>query len=224
MFVALAAALVIAGVLLAVLSAGGSGHHSRPSSAAAGGRARIPADPSETAVAAAYLGLSRAQLRSKQRSGLSLAEIADASAGKSANGLLEALVSARLKRLSENDRERGLSSAERRARLMRVRRRIETQLERIPGYVGLAASAAYLGLSAAQLRSELLSGRSLARIADTRPGKSAAGLIDTRASSREAALEAAAASGRISEAKERALIATLRARITAEVTRTPPRA
>jgi hypothetical protein len=47
------------------------------------------------ATAAAYLGLNRTRLRSELHAGKTLAQIADASSGKSEAGLIEALVAAK---------------------------------------------------------------------------------------------------------------------------------
>jgi hypothetical protein len=57
----------------------------------------------------------------------------------------------------------------------------------------LATAAGYLGISQAQLRSEISSGRSLAAIAGATSGKSAAGLIATLEAARKQKLASAAA-------------------------------
>jgi hypothetical protein len=160
-------------------------------------------------------------MRRKLRSGLSLEQIAAATPGKSATGLLDALVEARTARLAHAASAGKLSAAARAVRVARLRTRIQRQLDRVPGYPGLAASARYLGLSATQLRSQLESGHSLAEIAGATPGKSATGLIEARVSDAEATLSAALASGRISKSTDSALRATQRARITREVMRRP---
>jgi hypothetical protein len=51
-------------------------------------------------VAAAYLGVPAAQLEAELRSGKTLAQVAEASAGKSTAGLIDALVAARRERLT----------------------------------------------------------------------------------------------------------------------------
>ena len=60
----------------------------------------------------------------------------------------------------------------------------------------LATAAAYLGLSEAQLRSELQAGKSLAEIANATPGKSEAGLIRTLEAADRQKLAAEAQRGR----------------------------
>jgi hypothetical protein len=113
-----------------------------------------PAGPLVTA--AGYLGLSTRQLRSELRSGKSLAEIASSTPGKSQAGLVEALESADKRRLA--------------AAATRVPRRVIAQVNRVGGPLRgaaagprhkhlrartLSTAAAYLGISAAQLRHEL---------------------------------------------------------------------
>jgi hypothetical protein len=67
------------------------------------GPARLPraAAPGKLRLAASdYLGIAPSQLRDELRSGRTLAQIADATPGKSSAGLLDALVSARKQRLA----------------------------------------------------------------------------------------------------------------------------
>jgi hypothetical protein len=223
LMIVVAAAAVTAGVIVAVVSSGGGGH-ARASSALARARAQAAHAPRRTAAAAVeagYLGLTKAQLRSKLRSGRSLAQIADATGGRSTTGLVAALVSARAAQLSAEVKAKRLSPTAERTRLARLRRRLTAELERTPGYSDLPATARYLGVSTAQLRADLRAGRSLAQIAAATPGKSPAGLIDARVSAREATLKTALASGEISGKVERELASGLRPRITTEVERKP---
>ncbi len=214
---ALAIAAVAAGAIVAVSSSGGNGHAARALNRSETSRAGAR---SEAQAAAAYLGLTKAQLRKQLQSGRTLAQIA-ATGGRSKSGLVEALLSTRAAQLSAAVRARRLSPASERRRLARLRKRLEAQLERAPGYSALPAVARYLGLSLAQLHADLHAGRSLAQIAAATPGKSEAGLIDARVSAREANLKAALAAGKISRATESALASSLRQRITAEVQRKP---
>ncbi len=84
------------------------------------------------AAAAGYLGLSSASLKQRLSSGETLAQIADASAGKSEAGLIAALVSAKLSRLERAVAARRLDSsklAKRRARLeLRMTRLVKRRL------------------------------------------------------------------------------------------------
>ncbi len=222
LMIAVAVLAVAAGVIVAVVSSGGGGH-----TGAAAARARANAAAarasgrSEVQAAAGYLGLTKRQLRTQLRSGRTLAQIADATGGKSATGLINAILGAREAQLNAEVAARKLSPAAERAQLARLRRRLEIQLERTPGYSNLPVSARYLGISTAQLRADLHAGRSLEQIAAATPGKSPAGLIEARVSAREAALVAALASGKLDRASESALASGLRQRVTGEVERKP---
>jgi hypothetical protein len=221
LMIAVAVAAIAAGAIVAVVSSGG-GHaganvaRARANAAAARARGRT-----EVATAADYLGLTKAQLRVQLRSGRTLAQVADATGGKSTTGLIEALLSARAAQLNAEVDAKRLSPATERTRLARLRRRLTLELERTPGYSNLPVSARYLGIGTAQLQADLHAGHSLAQIAAATPGKSSAGLIDARVSAREAALAAALASGRLDRATERALAGGLRQRVTSEVERKP---
>jgi hypothetical protein len=84
----------------------------------------------------------------------------------------------------------------------------------------LATSATYLGLSEAELRSQLESGKTLAQIAGDQ-GKSVDGLIQALVDAKTAELEAAVAAGRLTEAQKQAILADLKERITDRVNRAP---
>jgi hypothetical protein len=211
LFAALALALLVGGgALAAVTAAQGSG--------------RAPHRPRTTlGIAAAYLGLSEAQLRRDTRSGESLAQVAKAS-GHSTKGLIEAIVSARRSRLE--------------AQLAALQSRVSAQVTRTRGARGaggalgagagaggatvrgpLAAAASYLGLSGAQLRTELRAGRTLAQIAQATPGRSRAGLIAALLAGRRARLDALVAEGALTAAREQRWLSLLQARIGARVDR-----
>jgi hypothetical protein len=202
-----AALAVLAGGTMAAVTAARQAPH------------RTPHGP--VAVAAGYLGLSTAQLQSELHSGRSLAQIANATGGKSASGLANALIAA--------DRAR-LSTA-----IATLPSRVQAQVNRAggpngrtlgaaaPRRQGGAAAARYLGISRAQLQRELRSGRSLAEIADTTPGKSAAGLIDALVSARKAALDARVADGRLTRAHEQARLSKLHAKVSTVVNQARPR-
>jgi hypothetical protein len=220
---AVGAAVVVAAVIVAIAAGGASHHPGSTEATAASQPARVRA-AGEVAVAARYLGLPPAQLRSKMRSGESLAQIANATHGKSAAGLVAALVAQTSARQGSAPGASSLSPSARRERLERLRRRIERKAHRAPGYVvGVPAAARYLGVSPARLRAELRSGRSLAQIADATAGRSASGLIDARVRAREATVAQAAASGKISQTTAKAILSGLRQRVTEEVEHVPGR-
>ncbi len=214
---AIAAAAVVAGAIALGLGSGGGG----PSGKSAAERAQLAErasstpSPSELTGAAAYLGVSTEQLAGELRSGRTLAEIAGARPGRSAAGLEDALLAAKVARIRT-----GSSGTARSARIIALRRRIADQVSGIRPYIGLPESARYLGVSVARLARELRSGRSLAQIADATRGRSAAGLIDARVRSREAKLRASLAAGKLTKSNADALLASLRQRVSAEVHRT----
>jgi hypothetical protein len=220
---AVAAAAIAAGAIVAAVTSGGGHHGARSASAHAAGRSGRPSATGELALAADYLGMTRTQLQKELQSGRTLAQIAKATSGKSAAGLVDALVRARAARLSAAVGAQKLSRATEQRRLASLRRRIEARVKRSDrsgtrSYAELAA--AYLGVRAQALRGELAAGRSLAQIAAATPGRSAAGLIDALARARIAALKAALASGEITQATETTLRASVRRLVTAQVERT----
>ena len=170
-------AFAVAGATLTVAAGAGG-------ALAAGQHGRGPAGPPGPAAIASYLGLTPAQLREQLRAGKTLAQIAVAQ-GKTVAGLEDAIykdVQAHLDQAVANGR---LTSAQEQAMLAaaegapRRHRQPHRPACRAPGgargpHFG-AAVASYLGLTRAQLRTQLRSGKSLAQIA-TAQGKTVAGL------------------------------------------------
>ena len=91
-----------------------------------------------------------------------------------------------------------------------------------PLRAGLGAAAKYLGLTRAQLRERLASGKSLAQVAKDR-GKSVDGLEKAIEDAVRARLDKAVSKKRLTEAQERRILANLHDRIDDLVQRTPPR-
>jgi hypothetical protein len=196
-----AVAVLIGGASLAAVSATGQGN------GRAGKHARHSARRLRThdlAAAAAYLGASPASLASELRTGKSLAQIAAAhGSGKTASGLVEAIVAERKARLqkaaanlparvsAEVARPGGPSDGPLRSRAAGAS---ALALFTTPGHLG-ARAASYLGLSLAQLRNELHAGKTLAQIAATMPGKSHDGLVAALVAAKQQQ-RAAAAAGR----------------------------
>ncbi len=77
----------------------------------------------------------------------------------------------------------------------------------------LDAAASYLGLTPAELRSQLESGKSLAQVAHDQ-GKSVNGLVDALVADAKQKLDAAVAAGRITKAEETDFLNGLKNRIT----------
>jgi hypothetical protein len=162
------------------------------------------------AAAASYLGSSPAQLRSELSSGKSLAQIADATSGKSSQGLIQALEAA--------DKQKLATAA------ASLQARITAKVDRPGGGIGgggaaVRAAGGYLGLSAAQLRTEVRSGKTLAEIAKATAGKSEAGLIEALLAVRKARLAKAVQAGAITQAQASARLPKLATRIAARVNR-----
>ena len=164
--------------------------------------------------AAAYLGVSPAQLRSELKSGKSLADIADATSGKSSAGLIEALEAVQKQKLA--------------AAAASLPSRIAVEVARPRGRASgriqtVRAATSYLGLSAPQLRAQLRSGKTLAQIADATSGKSQAGLIEALVVARKATIAASVKAGAITQAQANALLRNLASRVTARVERPAPK-
>jgi hypothetical protein len=194
----LAAAAAIAAVILLVTS--GSGQLRAP-----GGRLReAGALHRDQRLAAEYLGLSPSDLRQRLRTGESLGEIAGATHGKSAAGLIGVLVARH---------EAALAAAGRSEAIARARATVTAEVERARRLTApLRAAAAYLGLSENALRAGLRSGRSLAELAAGR-GKSRSGLIDALTAPKVKRLRAALAKREITPEEAKATLSTLHERV-----------
>jgi hypothetical protein len=204
-------AVLLAGGAFAAVSATGqsSGHGDRSARAhrlAAKQGGPVPA-------AARYLGIPVTRLSSELSSGKTLAQVADATPRKSAEGLLEALVVARRTNIAK------ASSS--------VTRRVTAEINRAggPGFrVGATqlrgVAAGYLGTTTVTLQSELQSGKTLGQLAQATPGKSKAALIQTLVAARKATLASLLASGKLTQAREQQLLAHLQKRMTRMADRT----
>ena len=82
------------------------------------------------------------------------------------------------------------------------------------GFFGrIEAAAGYLGLTDAQLRTELENGKSLAQVAQEH-GKSVDGLVDAMVNTAKSKLDDAVSAGRLTQAQENEMLSGLRDRIT----------
>ncbi len=174
----------------------------------------------EAGMVAGYLGIGAAQLREELASGKTLAQIANATSGKSAAGLIDAIVAARTGRI-EAARAAGKiphAAASRRLAALRARVTAQVNRRRLAARTGmLSAAAGYLGLSESQVRSELRSGRTLAQLAGSRPGKSSAGLVAALVGARRSSIQAALAASRRRQGAEEARLSSVQKRIEALV-------
>jgi hypothetical protein len=195
-----AVAVLIGGASFAAVSATGQGN------GRAGKHARHSARRLRThdlAAAASYLGTSPDSLASELRTGKSLAQIATAhGSGKTASGLVEAIVAerkARLQKTAANLPARVSAEIARRggpsAGLPRSHAGGVSALALLtaPGHLG-ASAASYLGISPASLASELRTGKSLAQLAAATPGKSQAELVAALVAAKQLRLARAAGS------------------------------
>jgi hypothetical protein len=218
LLIGMAVAAILAGGALAAVTAAGQGplghnhrghahlqRHGGHSTAHRRGRSGTHLrGRSQLTVAAGYLGVSPAQLQSERQSGKTLAQIADATPGKSEAGLIAALVASRKAKLA-------VAAAT-------LPQRVSREVNRAGAPGDRPSSAArYLGLTPAQLHNELSAGKSLAQIADATPGKSAAGLIAALGANANTRLAAQVSAGKLTQAQANALLSRLRARETARV-------
>jgi hypothetical protein len=218
---ALAAAAVLGGGSAVVMAATDGHHGPRHRGAAARAHGAVSA-------AARYLGLSPQELRRRLRSGQSLGQVANAAGGRSAAGLIEAMVAARAARLKAAVAAGRLSPASAAVRASHLSQRVTRRVDargRAGGPAagahrpGLSAAAAYLGISRAKLKSALRQGRTLAQVASATPGRSAAGLVAALTAAHTAALDAAVAAGTMSATREHQLLRHLGQRVAVEVAR-----
>jgi hypothetical protein len=181
--------------------------------------------------AATYLGLTEAELRTQLESGKTLAQIANATSGKSATGLIAALVAAEKQELASAVASGKLTQAQADAMSANLQQRLTDLVNGAfpkggPGFGfhvgGLDAAATYLGLTADQLRTQLESGKTLAQIANATSGKSAAGLIAALVADAKKDIAAAVSAGKLTQAQADTITSDLQQRITDLVNGTLP--
>ncbi|OLC52461.1 MAG: hypothetical protein AUH85_17120 [Chloroflexi bacterium 13_1_40CM_4_68_4] len=160
--------------------------------------------------AAAYLGISVADLRTELQAGKSLSDVA-VEKGKTRDGLIAAITQAESQRIAQLVDQKGLGAAK-------------------PGGPGranvtgdpLAAAATYLGISAADLRTKLQAQQTLAAIANATPNKNRAGLIAAIVADQTAKIDAAQTAGTITADQATQLKNGITDRITKLVDSTGP--
>jgi len=215
-------AFAVAGATLTVAAGAGG-------ALAAGQHGRGPGGPPGPAAIASYLGLTPAQLREQLRSGKTLAQIAVAQ-GKTVAGLEDAIykdVQAHLDQAVTNGR---LTSAQEQTMLAGLKAHLDDIVNHSGPPTGMpgrgaprfgAAVASYLGLTPAELRTQLRSGHSLAQIA-TAQGKTVAGLKAAILAAAKTQLDKAVTAGKLTAAQEQTLLDRLAAHIDELVNRTGP--
>jgi hypothetical protein len=204
---AVAVAAIAAGGAIAAVSATGQGTSQPGATHVANQRVKRL-----LSAAAAYLDIPATRVRNELQSGKTIAQIANDTPGKSEAGLIQALTVARKAKLAKATANvsKQVSSEVNRPLLGAGVKRAGR---------GAGAARRYLGLSSAQIRSDLLSGQTLAQIANDTPGKSETGLIEAIVATKTQRLEAALSAGRLNKASESARFARLAARVKAAVNR-----
>lgn len=159
------------------------------------------------AIAATYIGVTEADLRTELQTGKTLAEVAQAH-GKTRDGLIAALSAEATKQITTAVDQPGTTFTDRGGRGG-------------PGGVrgitnDIAAAAAYIGTTEADLRTKLQAGQTLTQSA-TAAGKTRDGLIAAMVADGNAKIDAAVAAGTITAAQATAKKAALTAHVTEEV-------
>ena len=178
----------------------------------------------DLSVAATYLGLTESDLQTKLRSGKTLAQVANVTDGKSADGLVDALVAAAQKHIAADVSSGRLTQSQADEMLSDLTQRITDRVNatgpptgphghRGP-HGGLDAGAGYLGLSETALQTQLQSGKTLGEIADATSGKSKAGLIAALVADENSRLTQAVKDGHLTQSQADALAANIEARVT----------
>lgn len=169
--------------------------------------------PNTLATAAAYIGISEADLRTELQTGQTLAQIAVAH-GKTRDGLIAALSAEATKQITTAVDQPGtnFSGPGGRGGPGGPRAMITNDI---------AAAATYIGTTEADLRTKLQAGQTLAQIA-TAAGKTRDGLIAAMVADGNAKIDAAVAAGTIAAAQATEKRASLTAHVTAEVDATRP--
>ena len=196
----------------------------------------------ELAAAATYLGVTQANLLTSLGSGKTLAQVADATSGKSAAGLIDALVAAEKTELAAAVTAGRITQAQSDQIATTLKDRVTAHVNGTepahgpggfggpgghgfghgPGGDDFTAAATYLGVTETALATQLQAGKTLAQVADATSGKSAAGLIDALVAHETTELGAAVTAGRITQAQRDQMVATLKARFTALANGTRP--
>src|SRR5436190_1753818 len=179
----------------------------------------------DLAAAASYLGTTPADLLAQLASGKSLAQVANATSGKSAAGLIAALLSHEKQELAAAVSAGRLTQAQADAMSAELQQRITDLVNGVhpagpgrgfghrgPGQL-LTTAASYLDTTPANLLTQLQAGKTLAQVANATSGKSAAGLIAALVAHEKKQLAAAVSAGRLTQAQADAIAAELQQHI-----------
>jgi hypothetical protein len=216
--------LVATGVVLALVAGGGAAFAASGSPAAAkAGRGGV------VQAVTSYLGLTAQQLRADLQAGQTLAQIATAQ-HRTVGGLEQAITSAVKANLDKAVTAGKLTSTQEQTLLSRLRSRLGTLVNtphplvsalgaQTPALLArgiVAQVAGYLGLTAQQLETELMGGKTPAQVA-TEHGKTVAGLEQSITSAVKARLDKAVAAGLITSQREQTILSLLKTHLDAIV-------
>jgi hypothetical protein len=223
----LASAALVVGVGAGIADAARQGEGGK-AGAAGVGRGPGPGPGSEAITA--YLGVTAAALETQLRSGKTLAAIATAQ-GKTVAGLQDAIVADAKSRLDAAVAAGRLTSAQAASMLADLKEHVDDFVSGVgpgpggrgPGHgrVDLSAVTDYLGITAAQLRTQLEAGKSLADVAKAE-GKTVSGLQDAIVAAATKKLDAAVAAGNLTAEQKAARLAELKSHLDDVVNRTGP--
>jgi hypothetical protein len=180
--------------------------------------------PADQAAVAAYLGLTKEQLRTQLESGKTLAQIAT-DQGKSVSGLEDIIYAQAKTNLDQAVADGKVTAAQEQTMLADLKSHLDDIVNHTGPRGGVrivaTAIAGYLGLSEAELRSQAESGKSLAQIASAQ-GKSLEGLKAAILAEAKSRLDEAVAAGKISAAAAKAMLDELTSHVDDLVNRTGP--
>jgi hypothetical protein len=223
---------IAAGLGSTVLVLGAGAGLATASKSDSGGPPGSGGGPPGAATIATYLGLSASDLRADLQSGKTLAQIATAQ-GKTVSGLEAAIVADAKSHLDAEVAAGTITAAQESSRLSDLQSHVDDMVNSTgppaggmrgpggPGGPGGAAIADYLGLTQAQLRTDLQGGQTLAQIA-TAQGKTVSGLEAAIVADAKTHLDAAVAAGKLTAAQEASILADLSSHVADMVTSTGP--
>src|SRR3989449_1890261 len=169
--------------------------------------------------AAAYIGITEAQLRTELGTDKSLADVAVAH-GKTRDGLIAALVAAQQQDIATLVDRKGIGARPNPAN------GAGPGFGRGPGRNvtgdSLAAAATYLGTTTADLETKLRAGQTLAQVANATAGKSRDGLVSALVADATAKIDAAQKAGTITADQSTQLKSNLSTRLAQRVDNTGP--
>lgn len=186
--------------------------------------------------AAEYLGMTVEQLRAELKGGKSLAQVAAATPGKSADGLKAAILADAKSHLDAAVAAGKLTAEKAQAAYSKLQSKVDEIVNKTgkPGGSGgkgagkaaqrgvMKSAAAYLGLTPQELKEKVKAGQSLAQIAAATPGKSVDGLKQAIVADAKTVIDKLVAEGKISAERGQQYLAQIQSSIDQIVNRTGP--